>query len=442
MATQTHVIEEVPVDSLTPYTGNARRHSKKPIQQIARSIERFGFTNPILVDDELRILAGHGRVAAAKLLGIKTVPIIRISHLSAAERRAYILADNKLALNAGWDRELLAIELQGLLEVDFDLEVTGFSLAEIDVALDEAAESATADDSGTEDDLPDLVDDAVTRPGDLWALGRHKLICEDAGSPEPYSLLLADETVDLIFTDPRYDMSIDGEVGGSARARCPEFAMGAGEMASAAFTQFLTETLGHAELRCRNGAIAFVCMDWRHMRELLAAGDSVFSELKDLCIWTKANSSMGAFYRGKHQLIFVFKVGDAPHINTFGRGQAGRYRTNVWEYPGIRTMGSARLDELDLATRSTVKSVALVADAIKDCSKRGQIVLDPFGGSGTTLIAAEKSGRIARLIESDPTYCDAILRRFERVTGKQARLSATGDSFEDVEASRSRAVLR
>jgi DNA modification methylase len=430
-------VENIAVESLRPYSGNARQHSKRQIQQIARSIERFGFTNPVLVSDDHQVLAGHGRVAAAKLLGMKTVPTVRLSYMTAAERRAYVLADNKLALNSGWDRDMLAIELQGLIDLNFDVEVTGFSLAEVDIVLEEAAESSPDTPSGPEDEIPRVEDRAVTRAGDLWMVGRHKVLCGDAREESDYAKLLNDETVDLIFTDPPYNVPIDGNVCGSGRVRHREFAMGAGEMSSPEFTAFLSRTLWAAAGHCRDGAIAFTCMDWRHMGELLVAGKEVFSELKNLCIWNKTNAGMGTFYRSKHELIFVFKVGSAAHTNTFGLGDTGRYRTNVWDYPGISSLGANRSQEL--AMHPTVKPVALVADAIKDCSKRGDLVLDPFGGSGTTLIAAEKTGRGARLIEFDPAYCDTILKRFERLTGKQARLGETGESFETV-AARSGAI--
>ena len=204
--------------------------------------------------------------------------------------------------------------------------------------------------------------------------------------------------------------------------------MGAGEMSKEVFTAFLQVTLAHAAASCRDGAIAFVCMDWRHMGELLAAGLAVFSELKNLCIWNKTNGGMGSFYRSKHELVFVFKLGSAPHTNTFGLGDTGRCRTNVWDYAGVNTLRPGRAEEL--AMHPTVKPVALVAEAIEDCSRRGEVVLDPFAGSGSTLIAAHQTGRRARIVEFDPAYCDQILRRFEQVTGKQAVLAATGQSFE------------
>src|SRR5580704_13432796 len=426
-------IERVCIRSLKPYPRNARRHSRAQIKQIAASIERFGFNNPVLIADDGEIVAGHGRVSAAKLLGIETVPAVRLSHLTEAERRAYVIADNKLALNAGWDREMLAIELQGLVDLDFEIELTGFSLAEVDIVLDEARESAPdGADASIEDTIPPYRHDgpAVTQPGDLWVLGRHRLICADARDAGSYAALLGDEAIDLMCTDPPYNVPIDGHVCGSGRIRHRNFAMGVGEMNKDQFTRFLVDTLGLGAARCRDGAIAFVFMDWRHMGELLDAGEQVFSELKNLCVWNKTNGGMGTFYRSKHELIFVFKVGTAQHVNTFGLGETGRYRTNVWDYAGVNTFRPGRLEELEL--HPTVKPTDLVADAIKDCSRRGDIVLDPFGGSGTTLIAAQKSGRLARLIEYDPAYCDVILRRFEATTGDRATLAENEQSFEDV----------
>ncbi len=427
-------IEARPPSELRPYSRNARTHSRKQIRQIADSIERFGFTNPVLVSDDGEIIAGHGRVEAAKLLGLASVPTLRLSHLSTEERRAYVLADNKLALNAGWDQDILAIELQALIDLDFDVTLTGFSLAEVDLTLDAARERDPDAPPGVEDEIPALQAEAVTRTGDIWKLGRHRLICGDARDPQDYARLLGDERVDLVFTDPPYNVPIDGHVCGSGRIRHREFAMGVGEMSQDAFTAFLADALKPMAATCRDGAIAFVCMDWRHMTELLNAGAQVFAELKNLCVWNKTNGGMGTFYRSKHELVFVYKVGTAPHTNTFGLGDSGRYRTNVWDYAGISSMGAGRTEALEM--HPTVKPTAMVADAIRDCSRRGDIVLDGFGGSGTTLIAAEICGRSARLIEFDPHYCDVIIRRFERLTGKQAVLQESGALFDDVAVQR------
>lgn len=432
-------IIERPISTLKPYARNARTHSKKQVRQIASSIERFGFVNPVLVTGTGEIIAGHGRVQAAKALGLETVPTLLIEHLSKTEKRAYILADNKLALNAGWDKELLAIELQGLIDFEFDVELTGFSLAEIDFALDDAREASADAADEPENAIPPLATEAVTKTGDLWQLGNHRLLCGDARDEGAFARLLGNEPADLVFTDPPYNVKIDGHVCGSGEIKHREFAFASGEMSDAEFTEFLVATLGNAARSMRDGAIAFVCMDWRHMGELLAAGNACFTELKNVVVWNKTNGGMGTFYRSQHELIFVFKQGGAPHTNSFGLGETGRYRTNVWSYAGISSMGTSRAEEL--AMHPTVKPVALVADAIKDCSRRGEIVLDCFGGSGSTLIAAEKTGRKARLIEYDPLYCDTIVRRWEKFTGKHAIHAASGITFEDRELATAPALL-
>ena len=427
-------VVERDIADLRPYARNARTHSKKQIKQIAASIERFGFTNPVLVSGDLEIIAGHGRVEAAKLLGWRRVPTVALSHLNEDERRAYVLADNKLALNAGWDKEILAIELQALVDCDFDIEVTGFSLAEVDFALVDAREANPGAGDAPEDAVPEQEGDPVTRAGDIWQLGRHRLLCGDTRDSEAMKKLMDGESADLVFTDPPYNVEIDGNVCGLGSVKHREFAFASGEMSESQFTRFLAETLGNMSRVMRDGAIAFVCMDWRHMGELLTAGSEAFTELKNLVVWNKTNGGMGAFYRSKHELVFVFKQGTATHTNSFGLGETGRYRTNVWDYAGISSISSSRSEEL--AMHPTVKPVALIADAIMDCSKRGQIVLDGFGGSGSTLIAAEKTGRSARLIEYDPLYCDTIIRRWEAYTGKRARLSGCSEYFEDVAEAR------
>ena len=384
----------------------------------------------MLVSDRGEIIAGHGRVAAARLLGRKTVPTLSLSHLSDAERRAYVLADNKLAMNAGWDKEILAIELQALVDLEFDVELTGFSLAEVDLAIDEANEASIEGPLEPEDAVPAVTGEPVTRMGDIWHLGRHRLLCGDTRDVAAMDQLMGGERADLVFTDPPYNVAIDGNVCGLGSVKHREFAFASGEMSQGQFTTFLAETLGNIARVMRDGAIAYVCMDWRHMGELLAAGEQCFTELKNLVVWNKTNGGMGAFYRSKHELVFVFKQGTAAHTNSFGLGETGRYRTNVWDYAGISSIGASRSDEL--AMHPTVKPVALIADAIRDCSRRGEIVLDGFGGSGSTLIAAEKTGRSARVVEYDPVYCDTIIRRWQDYTGKRARISGSNDCFEDV----------
>jgi DNA modification methylase len=422
---------ERPIGDLTPCPRNARVHSRKQLRQIANSIERFGFTNPVLIDDTGQIIAGHGRVEAARLLGMKQVPTLTLSHLSPAEQRAYMLADNKLALNAGWDPDLLAQELQELIDIDFDVDLTGFSLAEIDVILDDAREADPDTRDAPEDALPERSDAIVTQRGDLWKLGDHYLLCGDARDAADFAKLMQGKKADLVFTDPPYNVKIDGNVCGLGSVRHREFAFASGEMNETEFTRFLFDTLGNAAGVMRDGGIAFVCMDWRHMGELLVAGRQVFTELKNMVVWNKTNAGMGTFYRSKHELIFVFKHGTAPHTNTFGLGDTGRYRTNVWDHAGISSIGAGRHEEL--AMHPTVKPVALVADAIRDCSRRGELVLDCFAGSGTTLIAAEKTGRKARIIEYDPVYCDTIIRRWEGYTGRNAINVGSGEVFALIE---------
>jgi DNA modification methylase len=423
-------IAYVAIDTLTLYARNARTHSKKQIKQIAKSIERFGFVNPVLISDDGQIIAGHGRVEAAKLLGMDKVPTLALSHLSLAERQAYILADNKLAENAGWDREILAIELQHLIDLDFDVELTGFDIAEIDFIIEEA-QSASGSPSDPRDDVVPVTDGPVfTKAGDIWQMGKHRLICGDARESDVIVQLLQDRRADMMFTDPPYNVKIDGHVCGLGSVKHKDFAFASGEMTADEFTRFLTQSLGASAAHLRNGAIAFVCMDWRHMRELLDAGAAVFDELKNLVVWNKTNGGMGAFYRSKHELVFVFKKGTAPHTNSFGLGETGRYRTNVWDYAGISSVGATRDEELKM--HPTVKPVAMIADAIKDCSRRGEIILDCFAGSGSTLIAAETTGRTAMLVEYDPAYCDTIVKRWQAHSGKEAELAdGSGQLFDD-----------
>ena len=428
-------IELMPLDRLMPYRGNARTHTKKQIRQIAASIRHFGFINPVLIDDGDAIIAGHGRVAAAKLLGLAAVPTVRLSHLSDAEKRAYILADNKLAEKAGWDRELLAIELQGLIDLDFEVDLTGFEVPEIDFILEDA-DTAKTEASGPEDRIPDPVPDTsvTTQSGDMWVLCKHRILCGNALDGMDYERLLDGEKAEFVFTDPPYNVRIDGNVCGKGAIHHREFAMGSGEMSKDAFTDFLAMAFQQLATHSTDGSIHDICMDWRHIAEMTAAGNAVYSELKNVCVWAKSNAGMGAFYRSRHELVFIWKSGTAPHINNFELGQHGRHRTNVWEYPGISTMRAGRLQEL--AMHPTVKPTALVADAIKDCSKRNSIILDPFLGSGTTVIAAERTGRRARGIELDPIYVDVAVKRWQDYTGKTAILVSTGQTFEEVAEAR------
>jgi len=423
-------IHHLPIDTLRPYEGNARTHSKRQIRQIANSIERFGFCNPVLIDNRRQIIAGHGRVAAARLLGIDQIPTVELAHLSDAEKRAYVLADNRLAEKAGWDREILAIELQALVALDFEVELTGFETAEIDFILEEASETAGTS-PGPEDALPPYnAGLTISRSGDLWELGPHRLLCADARDPTSYAQLLSDAKAAFVFTDPPYNVPIDGHVCGLGRIRHGNFAMGCGEMNEVEFQAFLESVFRQLAVNTVDGSVHQICMDWRHMSEMLGAGKAVYSELKNLCVWSKRNAGMGTFYRSRHELVFVWKNGTAAHINTFELGQYGRSRSNVWDYHGVNSHKPGRLEEL--AMHPTVKPVALVADAIKDCSRRNDLVLDPFAGSGTVLIAAERTGRRAAALEIDPHYVDVAAKRWQDYTGKAAVLAETGKTFEEV----------
>src|SRR5215210_748898 len=427
-------IEHLPVGELKAYERNARTHSKKQLKQIARSIERFGFTNPVLIDKANRIIAGHGRVGAAKLLGIAEVPTIRLEHLSDDEVRALVIADNQLALKAGWDRNLLALELQGLLDIGFDISLTGFDIGEVDLILEEEGEAQGPDPESDEDAIPALGRRAVSRAGELWRLGSHTLICGDARDPAVYEALMGEERARFMITDAPYNVPIGGHVSGLGKTQHREFAMASGEMSTAEFTRFLTEVFTQLAAYSVDGSIHMQCMDWRHMGEMLAAGNAVYTELKNLIVWNKSAAGMGTFYRSKHELIFAWKHGTAAHINTFELGQHGRHRSNVWDYAGVNTFGAGRKEEL--AMHPTVKPTPLIADAIKDCSGRGDVVLDAFCGSGTILIACERTGRQARAIELDPLYVDVAIRRWQAYTGKSATLASTGETFEEVEEAR------
>jgi DNA modification methylase len=426
----TERVEQTPVDQLHPYRNNARTHSTRQIKDIARSIERFGFVNPVLADANGQIIAGHGRVEAAKQLGLKSVPVLRIEHLSPAGIRAYTLADNRLAEKAGWDQEMLAIELQGLIDLNFEVELTGFEMGEIDIILDATPASQDVDDVADEVPAYDSKS-SVTQPSDLWVLGPHRLACADALEEESYLILMDDQKAQFVITDPPYNVRIENNVSGLGTVRHKDFAMASGEMSKAEFTEFLENAFRQVAVQTVEGSIHQIFMDWRHVEEMMAAGRQVYSELKNLVVWVKSNAGMGSFYRSRHELVFVWKNGAAPHVNNFELGQFGRSRTNVWEYPGVSSFGGDRLEQL--ASHPTCKPVALLADAIRDCSRRGDLILDPFGGSGSTLIAAERTGRKARLIELDPHYCDVIVRRWQTVTGKRAIHAATNITFEESE---------
>ncbi|MDZ4777647.1 MAG: site-specific DNA-methyltransferase [Alphaproteobacteria bacterium] len=422
-------IDMIALSAIRPYKNNPRARPKRQIKLLAESIKANGFNSPIIVDEDGVIINGHGRYLAALELTLDCAPVVRIAHLSEAQKKAYRLADNKIASLSSWNPDLLFGEITAVIEADIDIGSTGFSVGEIDAVLEEHAE-AYGPDVAPEDDVPTVAARIVTRPDQMWVLGDHRIICGDAREPPIVQRLMDGDKARMAFTDPPYNVKIDGFVTGSGAVKHEEFAMASGEMSPAEFTNFLEDGLTGVRNVCVDGAIIYVCMDWRHMDELSAAARRSKLSLMNLVVWKKTNGGMGTFYRSQHELIYIYKVGEAPHMNTFGLGEGGRYRTNVWEYRGANAFGPTRA--ADLAAHPTVKPARLVADAIKDVSKRGDVVLDVFGGLGTTLIAAQMTGRRARLVEIAPAYVDVTIRRWEAATGKSAVDMATGATFEDL----------
>jgi DNA modification methylase len=428
-------VEQVPVERLQPAAHNPRTHSQSQLEKLMHSIQTFGFINPILADDGGRIIAGHGRWEAAKRMGMPIVPVVRIRHLTAAQRRAYLVADNRLAELAGWDRELLKLELGELLieAPELDLTVTGFEVGEIDRLLLEDEVCGEIDDRAA-DAIPQRDEEVICRRGDLWQLGGHRLLIGDAREPACYRRLLGDERAALVFTDPPYNVRIDGHARGKGRQQHREFVMASGELSQGEFSAFLAQTFAAMSAVSRPGAVHYVCMDWRHLREVLAAGDKVYEALLNLCVWDKEAGGMGSFYRSQHELVLVWRLKGGTHRNNVALGRFGRNRTNVWRHPGANVLGSA--GKAMLAMHPTVKPAALVAGAILDASKPRDIVLDPFLGSGTTIIAAEKTGRFGRGLELDPAYGDVIIRRVEAYTGITAVNVESGLTFAEEAARR------
>jgi DNA modification methylase len=433
-------IQWKPIGALRPSARNARTHSKKQVRQIADSITTFGFLVPILIDEDARIIAGHGRHQAALALGLTEVPVIRVEGLSEGKRRALALADNKIAENAGWDRELLATELPELAELlileNLEISITGFAPVEIDQIATDFEEDAS--------DPADAVDPAwgsahaVSKPGDLWELGHHRLWCGDARDPETLARLVGQERAAMVFLDPPYNVRVR-DIVGRGNIKHSDFAMASGELSRSSFVEFLKQALGSAASVSAEGAVHFVCMDWRHIGELLEAGEAVYGEVLNLVVWAKTNAGQGSFYRSAHELIGVFRVGEGAHLNNVELGRHGRSRTNVWHYAGVNTFRAGRLD--DLKCHPTVKPVALVADAIKDCTRRRDVVLDTFSGSGTTILAAERVGRRAYAVEIEPRFVDAAIRRWQSFTGKDAIHTDTGLSFDELAIKASAATV-
>ena len=351
-AGELHVIYRS-IDTLTPYRGNARTHSRSQIRKLRDSIQAFGFVNPILINTGGTIVAGHGRVQAAKLLGMTEVPTICLENLTPDQIRAYVIADNRLALEANWDEQMLKIELQHLVSIpDIDASVTGFEVTEIDLIIG----SATAEDD-LDDQIPEEAAEVISKQGDLWCLGHHRIYCGDARSASSFSALMENRRAAVVFLDPPYNVAIDGPASGNGRIHHEEFAMASGEMSEAEFTEFLATSLSHLADWSTDGSVHFIAMDWRHMSELLAAGKQVYDSLLNLCVWNKNNGGMGSFYRSQHELIFVFKSGKEPHRNNVQLGKFGRNRTNCWSYQGANTL-SFRSPNF-LSKNGTIDSISM-----------------------------------------------------------------------------------
>jgi DNA modification methylase len=417
-----------PTAKLTPFPGNPRKHPEAQISRLMRVIAN-GWTNPILIDETNTILCGHGRLEAAKRLGLDRVPTLMVTGLSPAAKRAAVISDNKLSEQAEWDFDLLENHLRELIDLDFDVELTGFSTGEIDILLD--GSPAKKEVSDPDDDLGNsaLSGPAVSIAGDLWHLGPHRLFCGDALEGRSYDVLMGAERAQMVITDPPYNVKISGHARSRSGKRHREFAMASGEMSDAEFVAFLERAISRAIAASANGSIHYWNIDWRHLYDLQRAARPLYSEFKNLLVWNKTNAGQGAFYRSKHELICIFKNGTAPHINNFELGAGGRYRTNVLDYPGVNPLVANRKEEMD--AHPTVKPVALIADLMRDVSRRNGIVLDSFAGSGTVLLAAQRTGRIARAIEIDPAYVDLAIRRWERATGDKAR-HESGKTFAEL----------
>ncbi len=425
---------------LTPYPGNSRKHDEKQIRQIAKSIEVFGFNVPLLINAQSQVVAGHGRLLACKLLGITEVPTIRLERLTEAQARAFTIADNRLNETSEWDHQLLGEQLKILSDSDlnFNLEVTGFEIKEIDCFIENLT-PATESVARAADVIPDFHGrPLVTRAGDCWNLGRHRVYCGDARSDSAYSILMQGRRAEMAFAGPPCQDPIDACLTGFGAVHHTESAMVSDPRNASHFAESLRASLTNLASNSVDGALNFICVDWRHSPELLTAAQSVYTEFKDLCVWVKDKPGQGSLYRGQHQLVFVFKTSKKPHRNGVHRRQCGQYRSNVWNYRGVKSRSHGKGTEGLSNFHQTIKPVDMVADAILDCTRRGQLVLDPFLGNGTTLLAAEDTGRTCYGMELDPQHVDTSLRRWRKFTGQNILEESTGRSFDDIEEERNR----
>jgi DNA modification methylase len=422
-----------PPSELIAYKRNARKHPERQLVALEASIREFGFNVPVLVATNNEIIAGHARVQAAQRAGLVEIPTISAEHLSPVQVKAYRLADNRLPELATWDMEALAVELDEIVALEeIEVESMGWATAEIDVLL--AAGEASGGEADPADTQREPPVDPVARVGDLWLLGRHRLLCGSSLEPASWMRLLNGRTARMVFTDPPFNVKVGGHVSGLGKIKHAEFAQASGEMSPQEFTAFLSGFLGAMLPHVEDGGVLDICMDWRHLRELLGAIDANDLTMLNLCCWNKTNGGMGSLYRSKHELVAITKKGRVPHINNVELGKHGRYRTNVWDYAGVNSFGASRMQ--DLADHPTVKPLALVADAIRDVTRQGDVVLDAFMGSGTTLLAAERTGRAGYGTEIEPRYIDVAIQRWQEMTNVKATLDGDGRTWSEVAAER------
>ena len=422
-------IQNIPTENLVEYARNPRKNDAV-VDKMVSCIKEFGFRIPIVAKSDGTVVDGHLRLKAARKLGLKEVPVVNADDLTEAQIKAFRLVANQSANWAEWDEELLKLEFKDLEDLNYDLELTGFDLEDIQRQLDELEGKTVEEDDFDESEIGQKESPVITKPGDLWILGNHRLLCGDSTKIEDVESLMNGEKADMVFTDPPYNVKVS-DISGLGKTKHEEFVMASGEMSEEEFIQFLTDVFTNLATVSKDGSIHYVCMDWKHIYEILSAGRKVYTEFKQLCVWNKGTGGMGAFYRSQHELIFVFKHGSKAHTNNFGLGENGRYRTNVWDYAGMNSFASKDRGKLH-KLHPTVKPLELVADAVLDCSSRGELILDLFGGSGTTLMAAEKISRKCCMMEMSPKYCDTIIRRWQNLTGQQAILESTGRTFDSL----------
>ncbi len=405
---------------------STRQHPKDQLKKIAEIVKTYGIVLPILIDSKDYVVDGWGFVLVARELGLQEIPVVCNSDLSETQLRALRIALNKVSELSSWNDAELKLEIEEILQID-----PGLPLAIDNPTLDMILDGNGADE---EDECPvtPMKRETISRLGDQFQCGEHIIRCGNALNADDYASLLGAGPANMMFADGPYNVPIAGHVTRSKSAQAHDFPMGKGELSPAKFEAFLTTAFGLAAKHLRNGAISFVCIDWRGLSVTLAAGNAVFSKLLNLCVWHKPNAGMGSLYRSQHELVLVYKLGTEPHTNNVHLGRYGRNRTNVWSYISQNILSGSSKGKL--ALHPTVKPVAMIADAIRDCSNRGDIILDPFGGSGTTMIAAEKTGRRARLLELNPIYVDVAIQRWQRLTGQTSYHAETGRPYGDDKA--------